>query len=122
MDFWSHLNAKDVDNDHPDSAEDNTDANTTVEDAADTEGESETSPDPKPDPSDSDPTALKDTTSVCSSTDSSIQVISEHGGGGAATNGDLTEKAEDEELETSQGEEYEVETIVDYQLDKVTVS
>ena len=77
-------------------------------------------PDPKPDPSDSDPTALKDTTSVCSSTDSSVQVISEHGG--AATNGDVTEKAEDEELETSQGEEYEVETIIDYQLDKVTVS
>ena len=120
MDFWSHLNATDVDNDHPDSAEDNTDANTTVEDAANTEGES---PDPKPDPSDSDPTALKDTTSVCSSTDSSVQVISEPGGGtGAATNGDLTEKAEDEELETSQGEEYEVETIIDYQLDKVTVS
>ena len=117
MDFWSHLTATDVDNDHPDSAEDNTDANTTVEDAADTEGES---PDPKPDPSDSDLTALKDTTSVCSSTDSSVQVISEHGG--AATNGDVTEKAEDEELETSQGEEYEVETIIDYQLDKVTVS
>ena len=117
MDFWSHLNAKDVDNDHPDSAEDNTDANTTVEEAADSDGES---PDLKPDPSDSDLTALKDTTSVCSSTDSSVQVISEHGG--AATNGDVTEKAEDEELETSQGEEYEVETIIDYQLDKVTVS
>ena len=119
MDFWSHLTATDVDNDHPDSAEDNTDANTTVEEAADSDGES---PDLKPDPSDSDLTALKDTTSVCSSTDSSVQVISEHGGGGAATNGDLTEKAEDEELETSQGEEYEVETIIDYQLDKVTVS
>jgi len=106
----------DVDNDHPDSAEDNTDANTTVEEAADSDGES---PDLKPDPSDSDLTALKDTTSVCSSTDSSVQVISEHGG--AATNGDVTEKAEDEELETSQGEEYEVETIIDYQLDKVTM-